>query len=103
VAIYGTNFGSSAAAVSMTVGSKPGFIVAVTPSQINAQIPFEAATGSTTMVVTVSGTPSAPLPLTLAALAPDFFTVDHSGSGTALGFVAKFLGKVFSPSTSGQL
>src|ERR1700722_14023107 len=54
VAIYGTNFGSSAAAVTFTVGGKPGFVVAVTPGQINGQIPFEASTGPTTIVVTVS-------------------------------------------------
>src|SRR5271165_330018 len=84
VAIYGTNFGSTASAVSMTVGGKPGFIVAVTPSQINAPIPFEVSPGNTTIVVTVSGTPSAPLAITLAAVAPAFFTVDGSGSGSTL-------------------
>ncbi len=82
--IFGTNFGSSTSGVSFTVGGKPGFIVAVTPNQINAQIPFEAAPGATTIIVTVAGTASAPLSITLASVAPAFFTVDGSGSGGSL-------------------
>jgi len=82
--IYGTNFGSAKAGVSFTVGGKPGFVIAISPNQINAQLPFEAATGPTTIVVTVNGTASAPLAITLASVAPAFFTVDGSGSGGTL-------------------
>ncbi len=82
--IYGTNFGSSTSGVSITVGGKPGFVLTVTPNQMAAQIPFEAATGATTITVTVAGATSAPLAITLAATAPAFFTVDGSGSGPAL-------------------
>ncbi|HUJ50297.1 MAG TPA: IPT/TIG domain-containing protein [Bryobacteraceae bacterium] len=84
-AIYGSNFGSSSSAVSISVGGKPGYVVAATPSQINVQIPFEAATGQTTLTVTVSGAPpSAPFPITLNATAPAFDSVDGSGSGSGV-------------------
>jgi uncharacterized protein (TIGR03437 family) len=83
VAIYGTNFGSSTSGVTITVGGKPGYISVVTPNQINGQLPFEAATGPTTITVTVAGVTSAPLSITLDAVAPAFFTADGSGSGVA--------------------
>ena len=82
VAIYGTNFGSSASGVSFMVGGKPGYILNVSPNQINGQIPFEVSPGPTTLVVTVSGSSSPGLPITLAAVAPSFVTADGSGSGS---------------------
>ena len=84
VAIYGTNFGSSTSGVSISVGGKPGFLSTVTPNQINAQIPFEVSPGPANLIVTVAGTASAPLSITLGAVAPAFFTVSGLGSGTAL-------------------
>jgi len=84
VSIYGSNFGTSVPAVSISVGGKPGYAFAVTASQINAQIPFEAATGANTLTVTVAGTPSAAYPITLNATAPAFDSVDGSGSGSGV-------------------
>jgi uncharacterized protein (TIGR03437 family) len=86
VAVYGTNFGTSASAVTITVGGKPGYIVpnSVSANQANAQIPFEVSAGPTTVIVSVNGTPSASFPITLAATAPSFPTVNSSGSGTGI-------------------
>jgi len=89
VSITGTNFGTSLSAISISVGGKPGYAFAVGPvsasaSQINAEIPFEAATGATTLTVTVAGTPSAAFPITLNATAPAFDSVDGSGSGSGV-------------------
>jgi uncharacterized protein (TIGR03437 family) len=89
VSILGANFGTSLSAISISVGGKPGYAFAVGPvsasaSQINAQIPFEAATGATTLTVTVAGTPSAAFPITLKATAPAFDSVDGSGSGSGV-------------------
>src|SRR5579872_3216620 len=106
VAIYGSNFGTSDTAVTMTVGGKPGYIVpkTVSPNQINAEIPFEVSAGATTMIVSVNGTPSAPFPITLAATAPSFPTVNSSGSGT--GTFASATGSVLTsaaPAKPGDL
>lgn len=84
VSIFGTNFGSSNSGVSINVGGKAGYVIAVTPNQINGQIPFEAATGATTITVTVAGVSSAPLNITLDTAAPAFFAADNSGAGPAL-------------------
>ncbi len=84
VAIYGSNFGTSDSAVSITVGGKPGYIVPKTAvnNQVNAEIPFEVSAGPTTVIITVNGVPSAPFPITLAATAPSFPTVNSTGSGS---------------------
>ncbi|HTS49746.1 MAG TPA: IPT/TIG domain-containing protein [Bryobacteraceae bacterium] len=86
VAIYGSNFGTSATAVTITVGGKPGYVVpnTVFPNQINAEIPFELSSGPTSMIVSVNGTPSAAFPITLAATAPSIPTVNSSGSGPGI-------------------
>jgi uncharacterized protein (TIGR03437 family) len=83
-AVYGTNFGSTTSAVTISVGGKPGYVAVASPNQLNVQIPFEASTGSTTVTVTVAGTTSAVFPLTLAAVAPSIPSVDASGSGSGL-------------------
>ena len=64
-AIFGANFGSTTAGVSISVGGKPGYVAGVTPSQINAQLPFEAAAGPTSITVTVGGVTSSPFNITL--------------------------------------
>ncbi|HLG97479.1 MAG TPA: IPT/TIG domain-containing protein [Bryobacteraceae bacterium] len=87
--IYGNNFGSSIPAVSVSVGGRPGYIIAVSPNQINAQIPTEASTGSQNLIVTVAGSASAPFAITLDAASPAFFTLGGAGSGVALAFNAK--------------
>ena len=80
-AIFGTNFGSATAGVSISVGGKPGYVAGVTPSQINAQLPFEAAAGPTSITVTVGGVTSMPFNITLDSYAPGLFTSNGTGSG----------------------
>ena len=86
VAVYGTNFGTSASAITIAVGGKQGYIVPQTAagSQVNAQIPFEAPAGPTTVIISVNGIPSAAFPITLKATAPSFPTVNSSGSGSGI-------------------
>jgi uncharacterized protein (TIGR03437 family) len=43
------------------------------PAQINAQVPFDVAASTATLVVTVNGVPSAPAPVAVAAASPGIF------------------------------
>jgi uncharacterized protein (TIGR03437 family) len=82
-AVFGTNFGSSVAGVSATVGGKQASVQVVTPSQMTVELPMDAAAGSTSMTVTVAGSSSAPFTLTLAAYAPVFVIPGGTGAGAA--------------------
>jgi len=69
--IYGTGFGSgSATSVVVLVGGQRGFVISVSPSQVNVQLPFNAPLGATSVVVTTGGGSSAPFNVTLASVAP---------------------------------
>ena len=61
----------------MTIDGKPAYPPFVSPTQINAQAPDDAARGPVTVVVTsTSGTATATV--TLAGLAPSFLLLDAS-------------------------
>ncbi len=80
--IFGTGFGSgSLSSVVVLVGGQKGFVVAVSPTQVNVQIPFNAPVGATTAVITTGGGTSAPFNVTLTAVAPTI--VLATGSTTA--------------------
>ena len=83
--VFGTNFGSTASAVTATVGGKPAFVAFAAPGQLVLQIPFEATVGATTLTVTAGGASSPPFNITLATYAPAINTV--AGTGTGLGGV----------------
>ncbi len=72
--IYGTGFGSSASAVTVTVGGQSAYILQgageVIPTQINLQLPYNLPAGSANVVVTVGGSASAPFSITLQTEAP---------------------------------
>jgi uncharacterized protein (TIGR03437 family) len=87
-AVYGTNFGTNAANVSVTVGGKSAPIInaTVTANQFSVEIPFELSAGASSMTVTVSGTASAAFPLTLQATAPAILTQNGLGTGPAAVF-----------------
>lgn len=72
--IYGTGFGSSASAVTVTVGGQSAYILQgageVLPTQINMQIPYNISAGPANVVVTVGGSASAPFSITLQTEAP---------------------------------
>jgi len=82
VDIYGTNFGSSGKGVTFTVGGKAGYVAGAGPTVIAAQLPVDAPTGPTSIIVTVDGVASAPLNITLNTYAPAFSTYNGSGTGT---------------------
>ena len=108
VAIFGTRLAPSAVSavsvpfppvlngVSVTVNGIAAPLAFVSPGQINALIPFEAAALSgfqKTDVPVVVNTPdgkSAAFPLTLSATAPAVFTKNLLGSGDALALDANF-------------
>jgi uncharacterized protein (TIGR03437 family) len=85
VAIFGANFGNGpASSVSISVGGVPGYVFAVTPTQIDAELPVNVPAGPTTITVTVGGTSSAAFTINLAAYAP-VFEIQTSGAGTGAG------------------
>ena len=85
VAVYGSNFGSGPASmVTATVSGKQAAVVAVTPTQLTVQLPVDAPTGATSLIVTIGGVSSTPFPITLDNFAPAIITADGSGSGPGL-------------------
>jgi uncharacterized protein (TIGR03437 family) len=58
---------------SVTINGIPARLLYVSPAQINAQVPFEAAIGAAPVVVTAGGIASAPASLSIAASAPSIF------------------------------
>jgi uncharacterized protein (TIGR03437 family) len=87
VTIYGSNLGTSAVDISVTVGGVSGYIIpgSAFNSQVGAQLPFNIATGPTTLVVGVtsggSTVTSAPFNVTISAASPYFTTQNAAGSG----------------------
>ncbi len=89
VGIFGSNFGTNSSAVTVTIGGKSGYVLSATPTQINAQIPFEVSDGATTLTVKVGSATSAAFNLTLKKYAPAFFTQNSGGTGPANAFNAQ--------------
>jgi uncharacterized protein (TIGR03437 family) len=82
--IYGTNFGTNAAAVSVTVGGAAAYVLpAITANQFSVVLPASIPVGATTLVVTVGGAASAPFNITLSAYSPSFLIQNSAGSGLA--------------------
>jgi uncharacterized protein (TIGR03437 family) len=80
-------FPQSLGNVSVTFNGTPAPIQSVNPSgpypYVNAQVPFEVTGSSASMIVTVSGVPSAPFTVPIVAQAPGVFTIP-SGLGNAV-------------------
>ncbi len=77
--IYGTGFGSGAtSSVVVLVGGQKAFVIAVAPTQVNIQLPFNAPIGATTVVVTTGGGSSAPFNITISSVAPTLFLAQGS-------------------------
>ena len=81
--VYGTNFGTNGAAVSVTVGGKNAYVYStlVAATQFTVEIPFELTAGPTTLTVTVGSAASTPFNITLTTYAPSIPTEDSSGTG----------------------
>ena len=92
--VFGTNFSASAASasslplpttlggVSLAINGVAAPLFAVTPQQINFQIPWEMLGQSqATIVVTVNGVASNPATINLSTFSPGIFTLNQQGSG----------------------
>jgi uncharacterized protein (TIGR03437 family) len=66
-------FPNSLGGVTVQVGGIGIPLLYVSPTQINAQMPYEVAPGPTTLSVIVNGSSSVAIPLTVAATAPGVF------------------------------
>ena len=84
----GTNFAPPPAGTSVTVGGKAGFVAGSAPTQLLVQIPFEAPTGATNVIVAFNGITSAPFNITLATYCPALFTFGPNGTGNVNVFPA---------------
>lgn len=65
----------------LTFNGIPAPLFFVSPTQINAQVPFDAPLGNLTVQVTRAGLTSAPQQVTVAAFSPGIFTINQQGSG----------------------
>ena len=95
ISIFGSNFASSGASVAVNnalpvalgrtkvvIGSMAIPIIAVTPNQIDAILPFDLASAtSVPLAVQVDGALSATVVVPVAATAPGLATADSSGTG----------------------
>jgi len=120
VSIYGTNLGPttpaamsitpcgfvdtvSASGVAVTVDGTAAPLIYVSETQINVQVPYEAAIGTKKVVsVTNGANPPVTASVTVAATAPGLFTADGSGSGqlAALNYNATTKAYTFNNSTT---
>ena len=65
---------NSLGGTSVSIGGKPAPLFFVSPTQINAQVPWETQPGSASVIVTSNSVPSAALSFTVAAATPAIFT-----------------------------
>ena len=119
VSIYGTNLGPttpaamsitgggfvdtvSASGVAVTVDGTAAPLIYVSETQINVQVPYEAAIGTKKVSVTNGANPPVTASVTVAATAPGLFTADGSGSGqlAALNYNATTKAYTFNNSTT---
>jgi uncharacterized protein (TIGR03437 family) len=94
--IYGTAFGSSASAITVTVGGESAYVLPgmgeVSPTQINVQLPYDVSAGPAKVVVTVGGSASAPFSITLQTEAPTLAIYPQLGGiGGFLDAQAKYI------------
>lgn len=73
---------TSLAGVSISVNGRPAPILAVTPNQVNFQVPWETLPGNAEVKVSVNGISASTLTATVLAAAPGIF-VDASGRAIA--------------------
>jgi uncharacterized protein (TIGR03437 family) len=81
--VYGANFGTNGAAVSVTVGGENAYVYStlVTPTHFTVQVPFELTAGATMLTVTVGSAASTLFNITLATYAPSIPTLTGTGTG----------------------
>src|SRR5262249_2952221 len=72
ISIFGSNL-APVAGITLSIGGIPCPLLFVSPSQINAQVPFEAAYGPATAVLQAPHMPPAAVDLAIAPTAPGIF------------------------------
>jgi uncharacterized protein (TIGR03437 family) len=113
-AIFGADFASSNTAAgtvplptilgktSVTFNGVPAPLFFVSPTQINAQVPFSIPPGTTTVEVTYSGTSSAVQTIDMGVFSPGIFILDQAGTAAIFDAVAFTTITGSSPAHSGQ-
>jgi uncharacterized protein (TIGR03437 family) len=83
--VFGSNFGSSPAGVTVLMGGIVAPMFSVSPQQINFQVPWQLS-GQTQAALTVTSgdLTSTPMTVPLANLAPGIFLVNSTGQGAVL-------------------
>lgn len=99
ISLFGQNIGPAAAAelaisngyvqtalgnVSVTIDNVPAPIVYVSASQVSVQVPYEAQSGSQTLILTYGTATPAQATVDIVAAAPGVFTLNSTGAGPAL-------------------
>jgi uncharacterized protein (TIGR03437 family) len=80
--IFGTNLAPTGVQdLSITLAGVPCGILISSDSQIDVELPVNAATGPSNLVVSYTGAASTPFPVTLNAYAPALSTASGTGSG----------------------
>lgn len=69
--------------VSVAINGIPAPLIYVSPTQINAQVPFEVGSGPATLALTKNGVPGQAVPISIASTAPQIF-LTTSTHGAAL-------------------
>lgn len=78
--LFGENFGTDKSALTVTIGGKPAFLLLVTNTQVNLQIPVDLTPGQTSLTATRSGAASSALTFTLSAYAPAILSQGSSAN-----------------------
>ncbi|HTQ54282.1 MAG TPA: IPT/TIG domain-containing protein [Bryobacteraceae bacterium] len=99
-AVFGSNL--SGGSVSVTLNGAACPVTFVAASQLNIQIPWEAATGKGRVVVTVDGVKSSPVTVTISKYSPALVSLDGSGSGTGEFFSGPNLITTTNPANGGD-
>jgi uncharacterized protein (TIGR03437 family) len=107
--VSGTNYGTDATKVSVTVGTKQAYLYTssgyFSSTALLVEIPFELSPGATTLTVTVNGTASTAFAVTLAAVSPAFQTPNSASSGLAAVYDATTFAAISltAPAKPGQI
>jgi len=114
VSIYGTNFaaGTSVAGgfplpttlggTSVTLNGAAVPLLFVSPTQINAQIPYEAGSGTASLIVRAGNIASTPAPVALSASAPGIYTAGITDHAIAVNLPEGTLNSSVAPAAPGQ-
>ena len=98
ISIFGSNLASSLSqadsiplstslgGVGVTINSTPAPLLFVSGGQINAQLPWNAGSGTASVVVTRDGAASTPVNFPVGALNPGIFTLSGDGTGQAIAY-----------------